>query len=590
VLTRLEFDLLAHLVRHRGVPFDRQALLVAVWSSSSAWQSTTTVTEHVRRLRLKIELDVAAPRLIETVSGAGYRFAEASTAETDGVAGSAVQLVAGVQDAMGIVSGTTIIFATDALAILTGRSTAAEIIGHDVFEFVASSSVVATKARHLSVKNGYWPRPELMNVVTATGSEVEVEITSTPVVYHGEMASQVTMWPVVPESLHHRATGIDAATEVADSVVVTNAEFEIQSINRAAELLYGWTEAEVVGRIVLDVIPWEGSADELTEIATRLFTTGRWHGEVQQRTREGETIATAATMTVIRDGGGAVVGVISVNRPLHAMSRVLAGPESVDDDLVADIHRGLAASEFEVHYQPIVELEHELTVGVEALVRWRHPDRGLLAPAAFIDAAERSGAIVDLGRFVITTACEQAARWRNDGYELGMGVNVSTRQLADDDLTTEIEKVVARTKMPIGALWLEVTETALVEDLDHAEVVLTRLASLGAHVAIDDFGTGWASLTYLHQFPVHTLKIDRLFVAGLCDAGNDVAIVRSIVSLAGELGLGIVAEGVETTAQLEHLRALGCPMAQGYLFGRPVPAADVDLARCIRTVPVVMAR
>ncbi|MEA3054753.1 MAG: diguanylate cyclase, partial [Actinomycetota bacterium] len=155
-------------------------------------------------------------------------------------------------------------------------------------------------------------------------------------------------------------------------------------------------------------------------------------------------------------------------------------------------------------------------------------------------------------------------------------VNLSARQLADDTFTERLRQVIEDTSMPAESLWLEVTETSLVQDLDQATAALRRIDELGARVSIDDFGTGWASLTYLREFPVHALKIDRVFVAGLGTGSRDETIVGSIISLGRELGVGIIAEGIETLQQAATLRALGCQVGQGYLFGRPEPAATIE--------------
>ncbi|MEY2456838.1 MAG: diguanylate cyclase, partial [Acidimicrobiaceae bacterium] len=218
----------------------------------------------------------------------------------------------------------------------------------------------------------------------------------------------------------------------------------------------------------------------------------------------------------------------------------------------------------------------------EALVRWNHPDRGLLLPGSFIDAAERTGLIVELGRTVFHEACRQTAEWRRAGIDLGVAINLSARQLSDVALFDDISAMLTVTGLDPDALWLEVTETALVEDVSQAADVLHRLAATGIGITIDDFGTGWASLTYLKQFPVSALKIDRSFVTDIDLNPQDAAIARSILSLGEELDLVVVAEGIETVPQQQALQALGCMIGQGFLFGRPVPAAEVPIERARR--------
>jgi EAL domain-containing protein (putative c-di-GMP-specific phosphodiesterase class I) len=253
------------------------------------------------------------------------------------------------------------------------------------------------------------------------------------------------------------------------------------------------------------------------------------------------------------------------------------------DSAMADrIKQGIVDDEFVVHYQPIVGLDDGHLVTVEALVRWEHPERGTLPPAAFLDAAERSGAIVDLGDFVIDRACREAAAWRRSGADIRLSVNVSTRQLADERLAGRFTDILRASEFDPACLWLEVTETAIVEELDRAARALHALVALGVGVSIDDFGTGWASLTYLKNFPVHALKIDGSFVAGVGHDGYATAIVRSILSLGAELDLFVVAEGIETQEQHDRLKAMGCTLGQGYLYGRPSPADDVAIERARR--------
>jgi len=365
-LTRREFDLLSYLTLHPGVSMSRERLLEVVWSSSATWQSPSTVTEHVRRLRSKIEVDAAKPRWLTTVRGVGYRFD---------------------------------------------------------------------------------PDP-------ATAPDQEAG--------HGQDAAP--------------APGTTAAPAAIDGVPT--------------------------GRVG----PGNGSAQE-------------------QR--------------------------------------------ALDDDL----RRGLAEDEFEVHYLPVLDLAERRVLAVEALVRWQHPERGLLEPSAFLDAAERSGLMIDLGIHVMDAACRQLRVWRQAGHDLHVAVNVSARQLADVALPERIESLMVANAVPVGSLWLEVSEETLAVEPDVASSVLERTEMLGACMVIDDFGAGGgASLAQLQRFPIHALKIDRTFVDDLDTNPSSRAIARSIVSLGRDLGVVVIAEGIETRAQLERLRSMGCRFGQGYLFGRPEPA------------------
>jgi EAL domain-containing protein (putative c-di-GMP-specific phosphodiesterase class I) len=284
-----------------------------------------------------------------------------------------------------------------------------------------------------------------------------------------------------------------------------------------------------------------------------------------------------ASTTVLSDDAGRTVGVISVNRPAPDGGPGRRGGEGPERGIADEIAGGIERGEFDVFYQPIVRLDDRATAGVEALVRWHHPRRGLLAPAAFIHVAERTGVIDELGRHVLDRGCAQIERWRQAGHDVHLAVNLSARQIADARLVERVARAMAAHGVGPGVLWLEVTESALVEDLDVATARLDALRELGVGISIDDFGTGWASLTYLHQFPIDALKIDSVFVKGLGARASSTAIVRSIVSLGQELDIAVIAEGIQTESQLDALRELGCTVGQGYLFAEPRPATDVQL-------------
>jgi diguanylate cyclase (GGDEF)-like protein len=243
------------------------------------------------------------------------------------------------------------------------------------------------------------------------------------------------------------------------------------------------------------------------------------------------------------------------------------------------LREALAAGELTLHYQPIVALDDGRVGAVEALVRWRHPERGLLLPREFIPIAERSALIFQVGEWVLREACEQAQRWRaifGDQAPLPVSVNVSARQLAQPELPGVIEQVLAETGLNAADLAIEITETALIEDSDVPSRSLRELRSLGVKILLDDFGTGYSSLSHLQRFPIDALKIDRSFVRYLSAQGDDFAIVRAIVAMASALGLGVVAEGVENAEQAAYVQALGCGCAQGYYYARPAPAGSIE--------------
>jgi EAL domain-containing protein (putative c-di-GMP-specific phosphodiesterase class I) len=247
-----------------------------------------------------------------------------------------------------------------------------------------------------------------------------------------------------------------------------------------------------------------------------------------------------------------------------------------------ELRRALQNGEIVPWYQPVVDLRTGRTVGCEALARWQHPDRGLLQPDAFIPHAEETGAIVALGEGVLLEACRQVAIWNSDrpvGEALTMAVNVSARQLASAQLVDTVREALELSGLHAGHLCLEITESVVMEDVEVSGAVLGRLRDLGVRTAVDDFGTGYSSLAYLLSLPVDVLKIDRSFVQYLdANDGPAVAIVRAITALADALGLGVLAEGVETPQQLGLLEVLGVQQGQGYLWGKAVPAQEATWA------------
>jgi EAL domain-containing protein (putative c-di-GMP-specific phosphodiesterase class I) len=242
-------------------------------------------------------------------------------------------------------------------------------------------------------------------------------------------------------------------------------------------------------------------------------------------------------------------------------------------------------------YQPIVDLHGGEVRGLEALLRWRHAERGDITPLTFIPVAEQTGAIVALGYWILETACRQLSAWRVQWWRERrspealpiLSVNISGRQLAETGFVDRVESILKRTGVPATALTLEITESVIMRRTEESLATLSQLKALGLRLAIDDFGTGYSSLSYLQRFPVDVLKIDRAFVEGVADGGSDAALARTIVTLGKTLGLRTVAEGVEKAAQHVALAQMGCQLGQGYLFSRPLGADD--LVSWLKTQP-----
>jgi len=253
-----------------------------------------------------------------------------------------------------------------------------------------------------------------------------------------------------------------------------------------------------------------------------------------------------------------------------------------------DLRNALERGELVVHYQPIVDAVSERVVAAEALVRWQHPDRGLVYPDQFVPFAAESALIVALDEWVLKGACVQASAWRQGGHDIQVTVNLSSRTLQREDLVDMVEGLLDKAKLDPASLVLEITEGAVMSDVESIVVALLRLRQTGVSISLDDFGTGYSSLSYLKRFPINSVKIDRSFVGDVTEDENDAAIVSTIISMAHSLKLLVVAEGVESREQLAFLKARGCDQVQGYLFARPVPAPAFDAilfnARMIREI------
>jgi diguanylate cyclase (GGDEF)-like protein len=244
----------------------------------------------------------------------------------------------------------------------------------------------------------------------------------------------------------------------------------------------------------------------------------------------------------------------------------------------SSLHRAVERGEFRVLYQPIHSLRSGRAMGAEALVRWEHPDRGLIGPGEFIALAEETGLIMSIGTQVLREACRQARAWQAEQLRLAIKVNLSARQFVHPNLAEVVAEILAETGIDPALVYLEITETVLMEDVESTSAALSELKSLGVSLTVDDFGTGYSSLAYLKRFPVDEIKIDRDFVAGLLSDQEDQAIVTAIINLAHTLGVVAVAEGVENIDQMRRLRDLGCDLGQGYHFGRPLPPETLSLA------------
>jgi EAL domain-containing protein (putative c-di-GMP-specific phosphodiesterase class I) len=241
-----------------------------------------------------------------------------------------------------------------------------------------------------------------------------------------------------------------------------------------------------------------------------------------------------------------------------------------------ELRQTICARQLTIHYQPKVDSKTARVTGVEALVRWQHPTRGLLPPDVFLPLAEDAGLMRELTAAVLEQSLDQVATWRTAGRRLSVAVNLSASSLVDLELPERVNEMLAERELPASALELEITEDFLMGDRERAREILTRLRELGVRVAVDDFGTGYSSLAYLRELPIDELKLDRSFVQPMADDPRAAAIVRSTIALAHSLGMRLVAEGVENEVTAGHLAVSGCDVSQGFYFSRALPANELE--------------
>jgi diguanylate cyclase (GGDEF)-like protein/PAS domain S-box-containing protein len=374
--------------------------------------------------------------------------------------------------------------------------------------------------------------------------------------------------------------GLDGFKTINDSLGHAMGDLLLDAVARRLESAL--RSADTVARLGSDV--FAVLVDELRDPAEARIVADRVHEALAEPfPLNGRTVFATASIGIAGGGDGAAAEVLvrdAETAMYRAKSRGRAGSEMFDATMQAtalerlhletDLRGAVEREEFELAYQPVVSLADGRIAGFEALARWRHPERGLLQPAEFISAAEDTGLIVSIGRWVLREACRQMREWnRRYGAALSVNVNLSPRQFADPALAADVAAALRETGLPAAFLKLEITENLLMGDAGGAAATLEELKTLGVDLCIDDFGTGYSSLSYLHRFPIDTLKVDRSFIARLGD-GQTEQIVRTILVLARTLGMRAVAEGVETPEQADSLRAMGCEYAQGYRFSHPV--------------------
>jgi EAL domain-containing protein (putative c-di-GMP-specific phosphodiesterase class I) len=248
--------------------------------------------------------------------------------------------------------------------------------------------------------------------------------------------------------------------------------------------------------------------------------------------------------------------------------------------LETDLRNAIDHQEFMVYYQPIMDiLNGDRLIGFEALVRWQHPTRGMVSPMDFVVIAEETGLVVALDSWVLHEACQQLVKWKTkfaSSHKLKMSINLSAQDIRNPNLLKDIDRILAKTDLDGKSITLEITESMLIADINQTIDLLSQIKSRNIQASIDDFGTGYSSLNYIHRLPADYLKIDRAFVNQMQEASRNYQIVRTIIALGNQIGLAVVAEGIETSGQLQILRDLGCQFGQGYLFSKPLSVQECN--------------
>ena len=352
-------------------------------------------------------------------------------------------------------------------------------------------------------------------------------------------------------------------------------------INQNEEKLYRF------GRNAFVLVCWPGDLAGAKRRAKQLLSSSQQPLHLERRELFSTLSIGAAIMEYGSGGNPAKMAETQVQQAASACNRVrgaggndfaiydeamgLAAAKTLR--MITDLRHAVANGELLLHYQPKVDTASGRLVGMEALVRWMHPERGMISPVEFIPVAEDTGMIVAIGRWVLREACRQNAEWQQAGLRpLRVAVNLSARQFHSDSLLDEIDAALSETTLPASSLELEITESMVMEDPERVIGLLDNIRSRGIHLSLDDFGTGHSSLAYLKRFPIDCVKIDRAFIKDIPENTDDVAIAKTIVAMAKALDLKTVAEGVETAGQLELLKTMGCDQIQGFFFSRPLPA------------------
>ena len=535
-------------------------------------------------------------------------------------------------DAIIVHANARIRFVNGAGVKLLGAAGTAQVLGKPITDFVRNDCRENVESRiHQTVKE----ETELPFVEEKLrrldGKEVYVEVAAVPFVYEGEAAVQVVARDIsrrkeIEERLIHDAFH-DALTGLPNRVLFAeHLKLAVERAKRPKRYLFAVLFLDLdrfknindsLGHTVGDQL-LIGIARRLEDCLRHIDTVARLGGDefavlldgiedssdavrvaerLQKALRQplnlgGHEVFTSASIgialsstgyeqpeEVVRDADTAMYRAKALGKARHEIFDTEMHARAVTLlQLENDLRRAVERDEFCVYYQPIISLDGGGIYGFEALIRWQHPERGLVAPSQFITVAEETGLIIPMGRWVLREACRQMRQWQKQFpsvRSLTLSVNLSGKQLTQPDLVAQVEQILRESDFDPRLLQLEITESAVIENTRTVTEMLLQLRDLGLRLSMDDFGTGYSSLSYLHRFPINTIKIDRSFINSQ-ESGDENEIVRTIIMLARSMGMNVVAEGVETHDQLSYLKSLDCEYGQGFLFSRPVHAEAVE--------------
>lgn len=528
-------------------------------------------------------------------------------------------------EAIALQSGDELVYINPAGAKLLGAESAVELLSRPLTDFVHPDFIENFRARELCLKETQQSDLKEERFLRADGQVMDVEVVMAAVTYQGLPAIQtiirdVTARKHAEEQLLHNALH-DSLTELPNRVLfMDHLRLAVNHIKRRKNYMFALLFVDLDRfKVVNDSLGHAVGDELLLSFARRLGTClragdtlARMGGDeftilldaiddhkdaerVAERIQEvlsqpfqlaGHEMAMSASIGIAFSDGGENTAQELLRDADTAMYQAKALGKAqyriFDEDmhmravslrqLESDLRGAIGREELRVHYQPTVSLESGRITGFEALVRWQHPERGLISPADFLPNAEETGMIIEIDRWVLRQACQQMRQWQDllpSSREIKINVNLSCRQFMQPDLVAHVRSALSETGLAPRSLRLEITETVVMEDGARAMKVLDELKALGVEVSLDDFGTGYSSLSYIHRFPVTTLKIDRTFIERIGGHENG-EIVRTVIAMARNLGMEVIAEGVETVEQLIKLRAIECHQAQGFYFSKPV--------------------